>query len=87
MSGLSEDELRILDAFEGKEYTKRSVVAQTHSGSTDMRATMYEWNAQVGDHLTSEAWDPESFRQHIPEYTAMCRKWLHDRGTPWKQWK
>lgn len=69
---LSEASWRIVDAFEGDEFERRSVVVLDSRGER-IPAQVYVLRQGLNHLLTSEVWDMRRFRkQHFARYLAAC---------------
>jgi len=60
LRGLSLDQMRLLDAYEGEDYYRQEVSVELVESGQDVRAAVYVWNSSL-DFLDSEEWDALSF--------------------------
>ncbi|KAI3435498.1 hypothetical protein D9Q98_001564 [Chlorella vulgaris] len=76
---LQQDELQVLDEFEGDEYYKEEVEAQLLDGGTTT-ATVYLWQDSLRSYLYGAGgWDPEAFREkELEAYVEMCGRFAAD---------
>lgn len=67
-SGVSDEQLALLDAFEGRDYKRREVTV-TLSASVQVRAGIYVFLRP--EMLDRQPWDPDAFeREHINDFLA-----------------
>lgn len=70
LTGLTESDWRVLDAFEDQEYDLRPVPA--HAGDRELYAWTYVWT----DPVLGTEWSAEEFAaEHLPSYLAQCAEW------------
>jgi gamma-glutamylcyclotransferase (GGCT)/AIG2-like uncharacterized protein YtfP len=79
--GINPQEVRVLDLFEGDEYVRTDVIAQTEDGKQINAATyVATTNAfeTLKPHLSNE-WSYEQFRDnHLQSFLNMCTKFKDD---------
>ena len=82
LSGLTAEEITILDKFEDTEYERAMVDVNTgNEGGNNTTALAYVWPFG-SERLSPDLWDPEAFRTaHLTEFVAMCEQWVAD-GCP-----
>lgn len=81
--GLSQQELEVLDEYEGEEYFKMAVrpvidVEEVHDANKSLESIIYVWREDLR-HLLKGSWDPEGFIQtHLPSYITMCAQFAKE---------
>ncbi|MFD0851641.1 gamma-glutamylcyclotransferase, partial [Actinomadura adrarensis] len=71
ISGLTEAEHRLLDAYEDDDYEPAIISVEVHATGV-MRARAYVWAGATEPH----DWDPEHFAEHdLPLFAEGCRTW------------
>lgn len=77
LTGLSADEMDLLDAFEGDEYERVVVEATPVAGGDPAKTGVYLFKRTEA--LTQAPWDPEAFRgAHLEEWTSSCVAWKEE---------
>lgn len=80
LQNLTPQELQILNAYEGSDYTK--VTVHVACGGNRVETTVYKWNRTSADALSDKPWKPECFKLHVPDTAAMCRQlWTDSDAT------
>jgi len=83
LTGLTEQEMAVFDAFEGDEYYKQSVTAELPASVDEEEARdkpetidtfLYCWSDSLRSQLLNEEWSYERFRdENLGRYVEMCR--------------
>lgn len=79
---VDEQSLRVLDAFEGEEYERMTVMVKLGSGE-ERQAFVYCICPQFRSHLSHETWEFERFMQ--TELQAFLARFVHGRRHEFEQ--
>jgi hypothetical protein len=80
--GLSQQELEVLDEYEGEEYYKMvvrpTIIEESQDVDTVVDSIIYIWRESLR-YLLKGSWDPEAFMEtHLPSYTTMCAQFAKE---------
>ncbi|WVZ78641.1 hypothetical protein U9M48_026321 [Paspalum notatum var. saurae] len=82
ITGVTEEELQVLDAFEDVEYTRTRVEVSLTDSSEKMLADAYVWSDAEDPDLYGE-WDFEEWKKlHKKDFLAMTNGFMHEREQP-----
>ncbi|XP_039844709.1 AIG2-like protein D [Panicum virgatum] len=80
--GVTDEELRLLDAFEDVEYTRTRVEISLADPSEKMLADTYVWSDAEDPNLYGE-WDFEEWKKlHMKDFLAMTNGFMHEIEQP-----
>lgn len=78
LTGLSYEELCILDDYEDDDYYRTSIKATLADGDT-LECGLYVWKEDKRDMLLNSDWDYAGFRaQHLDSYLAMVHEFVSE---------
>ncbi|CAD6338436.1 unnamed protein product [Miscanthus lutarioriparius] len=82
ITGVTDEELQLLDAFEDVEYTRTRVEISLTDSSEKMLADAYVWSDAEDPNLYGE-WDFEEWKKlHMKDFLAMTNGFMHELEQP-----